>query len=137
MENFDLNKLYYDKDGTKLYGRDMEMLAINKLFIGQRTFSLKVFSWIFLIGAITFYQFFFFETYKYIDSFFYDILCFCASIAAIYALLVLITHGGSYLMFSNTEEFKKRSTGLDSYKSAFKKMSSVAKNQRFCRRLNL
>ena len=128
MEQFNLNKLYYDKDGVKLYGHDMLRLAINKLFFRQRTLALKVFSWVLVIGAIVFYQFFFLQTYKYIDNFFYDILCICASVAAVYSVIFLVVNGSSYFIFSNSEEFKRRTQGLPIYKKAFKKMSYIEKD---------
>ncbi|MBK2123712.1 hypothetical protein [Fangia hongkongensis] len=130
MEQFDLNKLYYDKNGVKLYGHDMLRLAINKLFFRQRTLALKVFTWVFIISSFVFYQYAFLETYQYTDNLPFvvtvlvDIISFiCAPLAAIYAVFFLLIHGISYLIFTGTDEFRKRSNGLSTYKKSFRKMT--------------
>lgn len=128
MENFDLNKLYYDKDGTKIYGHDMVRLAINKLFINQRTGFLKFCMCAVVIGALLFLQCVYLNIPESIAAFSL-LFALIGLICGASAIIHFIIHSGSYVVFINSDEFKKRSIGLDCYKKAFKKMSSLAKSQ--------
>ncbi len=134
MENFDLNKLYYDKDGTKLYGHDMVRLAINHLFIKQRTGFLKFCIWSIIGGFLAFFQSYLLYLYdvKNLPGILFPISFLLAVIGilwALYFLLQLIIQSISYVVFANSDDFKRRSIGLDNYTEASKKMSSVAKSQ--------
>jgi|LauGreDrversion4_2_1035121.scaffolds.fasta_scaffold80883_2 hypothetical protein len=134
MENFDLNKLYYDKDGTKLYGHDMVRLAINHLFIKQRTGFLKFCFWSVIGGFLAFFQSYLMYVYniKITSAILSNASFFIAIVGILWGAcfsILLIIHGISYSFFMNSDEFKQKVAGLDYYKRAFKKMSSTAKKQ--------
>ncbi|MDA0910244.1 MAG: hypothetical protein O2809_01615 [Proteobacteria bacterium] len=146
MENFDLNKLYYDKDGTKLYGHDMVRLAINHLFIKQRTGVIKLSIWSVIIGSALFlYLYLLFSPSingkivgqtSYLLKVMPDwlvvvsiLLGILGALWALFSLIHLIKHSIGYVLFASSDEFKKRSIGLNNYKNALRKMSSTAKKQ--------
>jgi hypothetical protein len=132
MEQFNLNKLYYDKDGVKLYGHDMLRLAINSLFIKQRTGIIKFSIWSVIIGFLAFLQSYLLYIYnvKIPSGFISNGSFFIAVLGIMWAvinLIPLLIHSVKYIIFSYSEEFKKRSCGLPTYKTTLKKMSHVEK----------
>lgn len=142
MENFDLNKLYYDKDGVKLYGHDMLRLAINHLFIKQRTGVLKYYFWSVFLGIIGFIQFYFIfspagnvnlNTLPFWAGVLSGFICFIGVISSVVGAIPLLIYGVSFLSFTQTHEYKKRSSNLNFYHSAYRFLRKETQRQLICK----
>jgi hypothetical protein len=103
-------------------------LAINHLFIKQRTGFLKFCFWAIIIGTLLFLQCVYLELPESMAAF-SILFAFIGLVCGASAIIHFLIHFGSYVIFINSDEFKRRSTSLSYYKKSFRKLSSLARKQ--------